>query len=346
MARCSLLFAATMRNRNGDDRRCSYVVVLESPTPSGGDLQELAHYLSSLSVAGCDVVVLDSAPRMIFELNGRILRWVGQHVAVRAEHCTPSGTLDRLRAAATLASCEKVIVASQDVRYTPAAIAQLCDLLETHEVVEPQDYLEPLPWWGSIEAGRILVHRGIEPQPDHGATFGFRRGTVRTLRALASMDVRDPVRRLFSAGAEVYPAADVFVRREPGALDEWLDERPRLASNDFAMPFKSAFFFSIVPFLLLLGLFGGAKLAGVYAGILAFSSVGLAVRGRAGASSFFPLRACLFAPVWILERSVSVYWALFRKLRGVEEDAVIASSKTPSALPSHSHTPKTSAADS
>lgn len=311
-----------MRNRNAQDCRCSYVVVVESAAASMSDLRELANYLSTLSVTGCDVVVLDPSSRMFFDLNSRILRWVARHVPVRAEHCTTAGTLDRLRAAASVAACEKVIVASEDVRYTPAAIGQLCDLLEKHEVVEPQDYLQPLPWWGSIEAGRILVHRGIEPQPDHGATFGFRRGTVRALRALNMFDHHDPVRRLGTAGAEVYAASDVFVRREPGAFEDWLEERPRIAGNDFALPLKSAFFFSLVPFLLLLGLLGGVKLAGVYAGIIGFSSVGLALRGRAGASAFFPLRACLFAPLWVLERSVSVYWALFRKLRGVEPEPV------------------------
>jgi hypothetical protein len=33
------------------------------------------------------------------------------------------------------------------------------------------------------------------------------------------------------------------------------------------------------------------------------------------------MRACLCAPLWVLERSVSVYWALFRKLNGSTGDA-------------------------
>jgi hypothetical protein len=214
------------------------------------------------------------------------------------------GLFDRVNAAANVAACDKVIVASEDVRYTTDAIGRLCNLLDAHEVVEPQDYLEPLPWWGSIEAGRILLHRGIEPQPDHGATFGFRRSTVRIIGGLGS----------------VFAANDVFVRREPGTLDEWIEARPRLANDDFSLPFKSAFFFSVVPLLLLLALFGGLQLAGVYAGMIAFSSVGLALNGRAGASAFFPLHTCLFAPLWVFERSVSVYWALFRRMRGVETD--------------------------
>jgi hypothetical protein len=37
------------------------------------------------------------------------------------------------------------------------------------------------------------------------------------------------------------------------------------------------------------------------------------VRGRIGAAQFFPMRACLLAPLWVFERAVSVYWALFRR---------------------------------
>jgi len=319
MARPSLLFAVAMGNIKPQDRRCSYVVVMESPAGPASELRDLATYLSTLGVAGCDVVILDPAPAARFDLNGRVLRWVGRHLPVRAEHCTPGGTLDRVRAAAGVAACERVIVAAQDVRYTAEAIGQLCDLLDLHEVVEPQDYLNPLPWWGGIEAGRILVHRGIEPQPDHGATFGFRRSAVTALRSLGAGEVLDDqARRLAAAGAEVFAATSIFVRREPGPLDEWLAQRPRLAGNDFSLPMKSAFFFSLVPLLLLLALAGGAALAGGYATAIAFASVALAVRGRAGARPFFPLRACLFAPLWVLERSVSVYWALFRKLRGTE----------------------------
>ena len=308
-----------MRTKRPQDRRCSYVVLVQNATASTSELRELAAYFSTLGVAGCDVVILDASPRLQFELNGRILRWVGRHVAVHPEYRAANG-IDLVRAAASLATCEKVIVANEDVRYTPEAIGQLCDLLDVHEVVEPQDYLDPMPWWSGIDAGRMLIHRGIEPEPDHGATFGFRRSAIRGLRTLpASSDAH--ARRLSAVGAEVYSAADVFVRREPEPFADWVASRPRLAGDDFELVFKTAFFFSLVPLLLLLVAFGGARFAGVYMGLIAFASVGLALRGRAGvASMHFPLRACLFAPVWVFERSVSVYWALYRKLRGADED--------------------------
>lgn len=301
------------------DRRCSYVVAIEH-TPTGDELQELAAYLSSVGVAGCEVVVLDASPREAFAEHARVLRWVGRHVAIESAHRTRTGALDLVRGGASVATCEKVIVATHDVRYTAGAIDEICAHLEVHEVVEPQDYLDPLPWWGGIEAGRILIHRGVEPQPDHGATLAFRRSAIQTLRLLHVLEATDDMaRRLETAGAEVFAATSIFVRRQPGALKEWLEHRPRAAGDDLALPMKSFFFLSLIPLMLLLATVGDIRLAATYAGIIAFASFALAVRGRLGASEHFPLYAALFAPLWVLERSLSVYWAVFQRVRGSRE---------------------------
>jgi hypothetical protein len=300
-----------------------------------GDPDELAQYLSFLSLEDCEVVVVDASSHAAFEENRRVLRWVGRHVAPSERQRTSTGAIDLVRAGSMLASCEKVIVANANVRYSAAELDELLALLDQHEVVEPQDYLDPMPWWGSIDAARMLVHRGIEPHPDHGATFAFRRSALRGLRGL-DIDYydepEDPVRKLAMQGAEVHSASDLFVRRTPPELEEWVEERPRQAGDDFALPVKSAFFFGLLPLALLLTIFGGFRLAGGYAGTIAFATVALAMRGRAGASAFFPLRACLFAPLWVLERSVSVYWALYRKLRvsGAEPDPAPVAERTSS----------------
>lgn len=297
-----------MHNRISRDKRCSYVVLLDEASKPSRELRELAEYLSMLGVAGCEVIVLDPAPRQEFEARERILRWVGRHLSMRFDE--PS------QPAAAVASYENVIVATEDVRYTPAAIGQICDHLLHHEVVEPQDYLDPRSWWTRIEASRILVHRAIESRPDPAATFAFRRDVVRSLRVLTRFGRhQNPVRRLAAAGAGVH-ASEVFVRREPAGLTRWLAQRPGIAGNEFTLPVKTAFFFSLLPLLVLLAIAGGVQLAARVAAIFAFSVTALALRGRKGASAYFPLHASLFAPLWLFERSVSVYWALFRKLRG------------------------------
>jgi hypothetical protein len=312
-----------MRHRNPQERRCTYLVVIEGDRETRGDLHDLASYLSTISVAGCEVVLVDASASQIFENNRRVLRWVGRHLAVRPRYRSFAGGIDIVRTAADVSNCDKVIVADANVRYDTSTLENLCELLDKHEVVEPQDYFEPRPWWSGIEAGRMLLHRGIEPVPDHGVTFGFRKSAIRGLRGvdIVSCSGEDPVRRLASQGAEIFSAPEVFVRRLPPALDDWLRERPKQAGDDFVMPVKTVFFFALLPMAAALAVTGGLRVAGGYLSAIAAVSMVLAIRGRSGAAIFFPLRACLCAPLWVLERSVSVYWALFRKLNGSTGDA-------------------------
>jgi hypothetical protein len=306
-----------MRYRNPQNCRYSYVVVIGDDQEQAGDLRELASYLSILAIGGCDVVVVDGAASPQFENNSRTLRWVARHIPARPRHRNFTGGIDIVRAAADVSNCDKIIVAGAKVRYEDEAIARLCGLLDDHEVVQPQDYFEPLPWWSGIEAGRMLVHRGIEPLPDHGATFALRKSSVRGLRGLevAWSNGDHPVRRLASQGA-------VFVRRLPPALTDWLQERPKQAGHDFNLPVKTAFFFALLPLAIVIAICGGMRLAGSFAGAIAFASIALAIRGRGGATTFFPIRACLYAPLWVIERSASVYWALFQRLQHSSTDAV------------------------
>lgn len=321
-----------MRQKQKVDRRCTYVVAIDDAGEgAGATLRPLADYLAFLGTNGCDVVVLDSSPREVFDENRRILRWVSRHIAI-------SAPFDIVRMSADLARTEKIIIARDDVRYDVTDLQDVCTLLDLHEVVEPQDYLDPLPWWGGIEAGRMLVHRGIDPLPDHGATFGFRRNALRALRGFDATATPDPVRRLATFGAEVFSAFELFVKRRPPQLGEWLRDRPRAAGDDFSMPVKTAFFFTLIPMALLLLAFGGVRVAAGFTGAVAFGSMVLALRGRVGASAFFPLRAVFYAPLWLVERSLSVYWALVP--RGAQKTAIdaaalsSAATETPSV---HSH---------
>jgi len=304
-----------MKHRSPAERRCTYLVTLENESASIDCLRELAAYLSKLAVSNFDVLIVDGSLPPVLEGNRRVLRWVGRHVIARPQHLNPDGSIDPIRAAIDLNTCDKVIVADVQVRYSDEAVDQICTLLDLHEVVEPQDYIDPLPWWGGIEAGRMLLHRSLSPLPDHGSTFGFRKNAIRGLRSLDhSVAPDDYVRRLASQGAEVFSAIEVFVRRIPPVLSDWLRDLPRHADDDFSVSAKAAFFFGLLPITLVLTLLGGFRLAGSYAGAVAFASLALAIRGRIGAGSFFPWRICFYAPLWILERSISVHWALLRRL--------------------------------
>lgn len=214
-----------------------------------------------------------------------MFRWVGRHVA--ALHS------DAVRDGVELATTDKIIVARADTRYTREAIAAICDLLDRCDSVEPEEFVAPLSWWGGIDAGRMLFHRGI----DHAAipaTFAFRRGCEAIERRTAH---------------------DVFVRREPPPFLSWLRTRA-------GEPHGIGLFLGILPLLLVMTLLGGGDLAAGYSSVVALAAVGIALRGRAGAGKHFPLYACLFAPLWLLERSIIGYWALFRRMRAGGTQAV------------------------
>jgi hypothetical protein len=303
-----------MRHRNPKQRRCTYVVAIEKGC--GEEIGEISSYLATIAVADCDVLVLDASPRHVYQENGRFLRWTARHMSVPGESIAPA-RLGLVRTAVGHSLCDKVIIASPDIRYTASEIDRMCDLLDDHEVVEPVEYLDPLPWWGTIEAGRLLVQRGLDSVYRQSRTFGFRRSAIGELKMVGSDDERDSIRQLAMNGAEVFAPADLFVRRRPPLLADWLRARPADADRDFVLPFKSAFFLGVIPMTLLLATGIGLPLAAAFAATMAFVTGLLALRGRAGASAFFPLRTCAYAPLWVLERSVSVYWALFRRIRAM-----------------------------
>lgn len=298
---------------------CSYVVALERSL-TDAELRELAAYLSELGVLGCDVVILDASQAERFRSNANVLRWVGRHLPVSPEQRTRAGRIDRLRAVCEAAACEKIIVAGDDVRWSHEGLRETCDLLDRCEVVEPHEYLEPLPWWSGIDAGRALLLRAVAGGPTASATLGIRRRTARVARMLATREGSDGLPERLAASADVFVPAGLFVQRVPRGFAEWLRQRPVSAAADFAMPVRSGFFLSIVPLLIFFLLAGGAALTSTVMLFTATGTVMLALRGRAGAARFFPLHVCFLAPVALIERSVSCYWALLRRLSGGESD--------------------------
>lgn len=295
-----------MQPKPVSERRCSYVVAIDEAL---SDASALRDHLAAMSRAGCETIVLDASRAPRFAENHRLLRWVARHLPLET-------SCDFLRSAAAAASCDAVIVADPAVRYTPAAIAAICEQLERHDVVEPQEYLDPMPWWSGIEAGRILLVRGALPVREPVRTFAFRQKVARALFPHELLGESDPLRRLDRIGFDVYSDPGLFVRREPPPLGVWLRERRAMVTGGAAVPARSVLFFALLPIAIVLGLVAGLKAAAGYAGALAIGTAVVALRGRRGASAFFPLRACLFAPVWLFERSLGVYWALLHRMRG------------------------------
>ena len=285
--------------------RCSYVVGLER-VPSEDELRDLGVYLSELGVAGCEVIVLDGATGGQFHENDRVLRWVSRHLRARIEDWTPSGKLDLLRSAGRVARCEKVVIAADDVRWPREAIDEACRALDLRDVVEPAYVPHPLRWWSAIDVAHTLMDRAIRPDGGRQTTIAVRR-----LRARLFQPVLEAAPR-FDAGA----LPRLRVHRVAPALAPWIRSRPLEAAADFDAPMRTGFFLSILPMLLFFFLAGGPGFAATLSAIGAAGAMLLAFYGRAVLAHALPLRACFLAPLAVIEKSISVYWALAVKLGG------------------------------
>jgi hypothetical protein len=207
-------------------------------------------------------------------------------------------------------------VADDDIRYTAANIRAIMHLLEGNDVVRPQNFFDPLPWWAKMEAARMLINRALLPAADYPGTCAFRRE-----RMLAAgrydgdvlFDNEEIIRHLAQDGCSVAYANDLFVHKCPPTFWKWTEQRPRQAYEDFGMRLKTTLFFLLPALSLLTGaLFGTRGLIGFCAAVSLLGTL-IAARGRARgqARHFFPVHCCFFAGLWIVERTASTYWAAY-----------------------------------
>jgi hypothetical protein len=130
-------------------------------------------------------------------------------------------------------------------------------------------------------------------------------------------DNEEIVRHFALNGGDINYALDFFIVKRPPTFTKWLEQRPRQAYEDFVMRAKTAAFLAVIPSTLLLSLLTGARSVIFFLAMLSVLSVLLSSRGlvRNAAYRFFSVRSPLYAPLWILERSLSVYWALYWRAR-------------------------------
>jgi hypothetical protein len=126
-------------------------------------------------------------------------------------------------------------------------------------------------------------------------------------------DNEELIRHLAQDGCTFAYANNLFIRKCPPTFSKWIEQRPRQAYEDFGMRLKTALFFVLLPVSLLVGSrFGIAGLTIFFLTLSLLATI-IAVRGRARgrAREFFPAQCCLFAGLWMLERTLSTYWALY-----------------------------------
>lgn len=295
----------------------TYLIPIRSSVIDQAAIEEFHKYWEDLGSWNCEVLVVDGSPQEVFEAHAR--QWTNcRHIKVDPKFTYLNGKVNGILTGVPEAIHEKIILADDDIRYTKAEITRMLGHLEDFDMVRPQNYFSPQPIQATIDSARILLNRAIFKTGDFPGTFGFLKS-----RFLAAgeydgdvlFDNEELVKHFENHGAHILYANEFFVLRIPPTPGKWMEQRPRQAYEDFVMRYRTLFFLLIIPVHLWLLLTGRRKIAGVLALAIAAVSIAKAFRGRGnGAKKFFSVKTAFFAPLWVLERSISIYLALYWKL--------------------------------
>ncbi len=309
-----------MNATSRQDVDCTFILPIRRVQVDPLEVERLSDYFQSLRLAGCEVLIVDGSPKPVFEEHGQAWQGFSRHVAPDPKYTYLNGKVNGVHTGVDLASCERIILADDDIRYSAADVKRMCRLLDEFEMVRPQNFLAPLPWWARLETARILINRGVLRAGDYPGTVGFRRSAMRRVGPYDGdvlFDNEEIVRHFALNGANIKYALDFFVLKRPPTFAKWLEQRPRQAYEDFVMRAKTAAFLSVIPATLGLSLLISARSGLLLLAVLSLVAAVLSCRGlmRNAAYRFFPIGSPLYAPLWILERSLSVYWAFYWRAR-------------------------------
>jgi hypothetical protein len=242
-------------------------------------------------------------PNTSFRSGGTTTRWVPRCLS----------TFRISAGGSTFARHERVIIADDDVRYSRSSLRAVIAGLDAADLVRPQNYFSPLPWHARWDTARTLINRAVAS--DYPGTLGIRlnqRLRTRGYSSDALFENLELIRTVRAMGGTEARLNDVFVRREPPHLAHFLSQRVRQAYDDFAQPPRLALELLLLPAIM----FSGRRPVRLL--WLSFGSILLAEMGRRrrGGTQFFPPSSALWAPLWVAERAVCVWFAVAARARG------------------------------
>lgn len=298
----------------------SYVLPLRAPATS--DSEELTQYLEWLG-RRVDLVVVDGsdpavATRRAQQWSTLPLRLARPAPDVRALNGKVGGVVTGLR----LARTDRVIIADDDVRYDGPALERVVRLLDHADLVRPQNYFDPCPWHAMWDTARTLLNRMAGG--DYPGTLAVRRTAIPDgYDGDVLFENLELIRTVAARGGRVVTPLDCYVRRLPPTARHFWSQRRRQAYDDFAQPVRLTGALLTIP--VCAALLGRRQWPPLLAGALTAIALAEAGRARAGGRQNFPAAAALFAPLWLLERGVCSWLALFDRIAhgGVRYNGVV-----------------------
>jgi hypothetical protein len=300
---------------------CTYLLPIRRGMFNRAEAEAMRSYLATVQPAVSEILVVDGSPDDVFAAHDEAWSGICRHERVDRQFGFLNDKVNGIQTGVRLAETNRIILADDDIRYSPDQIGQVARLLEKFDVVRPQNYFGAVTtWWAKTEAARMLINRATLRIADYPGTCAFRRDTMLAVADYDGdvlFDNEELIRHLARSGARIAYGSDLFIQKDPPKFRKWIEQRPRQAYEDFGLRTKTVLF-AALPLLLIsiFIVFGFLAALLVLAG-LTILSITLSTLGwfRGAARSFFPFRICLFAPLWVFERSFSTYWAFYWFLR-------------------------------
>lgn len=290
----------------------SYVLPLRSAEPD----EELRDYLRCLASEVDEVVVVDGSAAPLRAVHRS---WWGRQVT----HVPPDPSLEcangkvwGVLTGLNLAQCDVVIIADDDVRWDLPALRRVVALLDSADLVAPANYFEPLPWHARYDTARSLIHRALGA--DWPGTVALRRTALAAAGGGYDGNVLfenlELVRTVEAAGGRAVWPLDLFVLRRPPDTGHFLGQRIRQAYDEFARPAHLMAALSVLPLVAAAVVRHRRRaLLVAFTAVVGWAEAG---RRRAGGRQVYRASSSLLAPLWVLERGVCVWLAVWWRLRG------------------------------
>jgi deazaflavin-dependent oxidoreductase (nitroreductase family) len=287
----------------------SYVLPLRRRAVTDDDL---APYVRSLAGV-VEVIVVDGSDDDVFPAHRAAFGPAVRHVPVDADLRGRYGKVNGVVTGVRAASHERIVVADDDVRYGEAELDRMASLLESADVVRPQNHFDPCPWHARWDTARTLLNRAFAA--DYPGTLGVRRSTLLEAGGYDGdclFENLELIRTVEAVGGTVRHAPDLYVRRLPPTARHFWSQRVRQAYDSFAVPARLAGELTLLPTMVVAVARRRARSLGVGAGLSV--AVAEAGRRRYGGARVFPATASVMAPVWIAERAVCAWLAVVSRV--------------------------------
>jgi hypothetical protein len=288
-------------------RRCTYVLPIRRADAS--EAAELGAYLATLA-EHAQVIVVDGSNPAVFAAHRAALPPGVEHVGVDPDLTFAFGKVNGALTGVRRAGQEAIVIADDDVRYTPDVLRAAVALLGDADVVVPQNVFDGQPWHARWDTARSLLNRAFGS--DWPGTLVVRRSTLVAAGGYDGdclFENLELVRTVQAVGGRVRRAPDLYVPRRPPAASHFASQRVRQAYDSFAQPWRLVMELAIAPALAIaVRRFGPVPtLAAVAGGVTTLAEVG---RRRHGGRRHFARTAALWAPAWAAERAVTSWLAV------------------------------------